>query len=58
MLALILFLVIVYIAIGIIGFVVHGLIWLFAVAIVLFILTLAFSVFTRGRRSGKAKVRR
>jgi hypothetical protein len=41
-LALILFLVIVYIILGIIGAVVHGLFWLLIIAAVLFIATLVF----------------
>jgi hypothetical protein len=52
MLALILALVIVYIIIGIIGFVVHGLFWLFVIAAVLFAGTLFFggSRFSRHRQ--------
>lgn len=52
MLALLLLLILVYVAIGIIGFVVHGLIWLFIIAVVLFLLTLVFggTRFTRSRR--------
>lgn len=42
MLAFLLFLIIVWIALGIIGFVVKGLIWLFVIAVVLFLLTIAF----------------
>ena len=40
MLAFLLFLVIVWIVLGIVGFVVHGLFWLFVIACVLFLLTL------------------
>lgn len=49
MLALILFLVIVWIVLGIIGAVVHGLIWLLVIAAVLFLATLVFGG-TRLRR--------
>lgn len=42
MLALILFLIIVWVVLGLIGAVVHGLIWLTIVAAVLFLLTLVF----------------
>jgi hypothetical protein len=48
-LTLILALIIVYIALGIIGFVVHGLIWLFFIALVLFIITVVGGI-VRGRR--------
>jgi hypothetical protein len=51
MIALLLVLIIVWIVVGIIGFVVHGLFWLFVVACVLFVLTLLGSAFGRGRRS-------
>ncbi|HET6907976.1 MAG TPA: hypothetical protein VFH54_01450 [Mycobacteriales bacterium] len=51
MLALLLALVIVWIVLGIIGFVVHGLFWLFVVACVLFVATALGGVFKRGRRS-------
>jgi hypothetical protein len=40
---------VVYIVIGIIGFVVHGLIWLFVIAAVLFVAHLVFVGFHRGR---------
>lgn len=58
MLALLLVLVLVYVAIGIIGFVVHGLFWLFIVAAVLFVLTLVgggFRVGGRGRGVGSGR---
>ena len=42
MLALILFLIIVWIALGIVGAVVHGLIWLLIIAALLFVATLIF----------------
>lgn len=51
MLALLLTLVIVWIVLGIIGFVVHGLFWLFVVALVLFVATVLGGAFGRGRRS-------
>jgi hypothetical protein len=50
-LALLLALVIVWIVLGIVGFVVHGLFWLFVIALVLFVATLLGGVFSRGRRS-------
>jgi hypothetical protein len=49
-LALLLTLVIVWIVLGIIGFVVHGLFWLFVIACVLFLATVLGGVFLRGRR--------
>jgi len=51
MIAFLLILVIVWIVLGIIGFVVHGLFWLFVVACVLFLVTLLLGAFRRGRRS-------
>jgi hypothetical protein len=51
MLTLILALVIVFIAVGIIGFVVHGLFWLFIVAVILFLATLVLG----GRHSGQRR---
>lgn len=51
MIALLLALVIVWIIIGIIGFVVHGLFWLFLIACVLFVLTVVGGTYRRGRRS-------
>lgn len=53
MLSIILFLIILYIVAGIIGFVVHGLFWLFIVAAVLFVLTILSSFFNAGRRRGR-----
>lgn len=50
MLAFLLLLVIVWIAIGIIGAVVHGLIWLTIIAAVLFVGTLVFGGNHFGRR--------
>jgi hypothetical protein len=53
-LAFILFLIIVWIVLGLIGAVVHGLIWLTIIAAVLFLLTLVFG----GRNfSGRRKSR-
>ena len=49
--ALLLALVIVWIVLGIIGFVVHGLFWLFVIACVLFVATVLGGAFWRGRRS-------
>lgn len=54
MLAFILFLVIVWVALGIVGAVVHGLIWLLIVAAVLFLLTLVFG----GSRLNRSRSRR
>jgi hypothetical protein len=51
LLALLLTLVIVWIVLGIIGFVVHGLFWLFLIACVLFLATVLGGAFRRGRRS-------
>ena len=51
MLALILFLILVYVTLGIIGFVVKGLFWLFVVAGVLFLITLFVGGVIGGRRS-------
>ena len=50
MLALILFLIILWIALGIIGAVVHGLFWLLIIAGVLFLATLVFGGTRMGRR--------
>ncbi|HZC69654.1 MAG TPA: hypothetical protein VE442_03060 [Jatrophihabitans sp.] len=50
MLAFILFLIILWIVLGIIGAVVHGLIWLLIIAAILFIATLVFGGFRLGRR--------
>jgi hypothetical protein len=51
LLAVLLALVIVWIVLGIIGFVVHGLFWLFVIACVLFVATVLGGAFRRGRRS-------
>jgi hypothetical protein len=51
LLAVVLALVIVWIVLGIIGFVVHGLFWLFVIACVLFMVTVLAGAFRRGRRS-------
>jgi hypothetical protein len=53
MLALILFLILVYVAAGIIGFVVKGLFWLFVVAGALFLITLVIGGVIGGRRSAR-----
>ncbi len=53
MLAFLLFLVLVWIVAGIIGFVVHGLFWLFIVACVLFVATVLGGAFGRGRIGAK-----
>jgi hypothetical protein len=46
-------LVIIWIVLGIVGFVVHGLFWLFVIACVLFLATIVLGVFRRGRRSAQ-----
>jgi hypothetical protein len=51
--AFLLFLILVWVVLGIIGFVVHGLFWLFVVACVLFVLTLVGGGFGRGRLGGR-----
>lgn len=51
MIAFILILIIVWIALGIIGFVVHGLFWLFVVAAIFFLMTILAGAWRRGRRS-------
>lgn len=53
MVTLLLALIIVWIVLGIVGFVVHGLFWLFIVACVLFLATILVDVFRRGRRSAR-----
>jgi hypothetical protein len=53
MLALILFLILVYVTLGIIGFVIKGLFWLFIVAGVLFLITLFIGGVIGGRRSAR-----
>jgi uncharacterized membrane protein len=51
---------VIYIILGIIGFAVHGLIWLFIIAVVLFIGHLVFVGYRRGRHhvSSRGNVRR
>jgi hypothetical protein len=51
--AFILALIIIWIVLGIIGFVVHGLFWLFIIACVLFLVTIVIGIFRRGRRSAQ-----
>jgi len=53
MIAVLLALVILWIVLGIIGFVVHGLFWLFVIACILFVLTVLGDVFRRGRTSAR-----
>lgn len=50
MLSLVLILIIIFIAAGIIGFVVHGLFWLFILAAILFALTIVFGLMSAGQR--------
>jgi amino acid permease len=54
MLAFVLLLVIIWIVLGIIGAVIHGLIWLTIIAAVLFLATMLFG----GNRLGRRRVRR
>lgn len=51
MLTFILLLILVWIVLGIVGFVVHGLFWLFIIACLLFLATLIGGGFHRGRAS-------
>ena len=53
MLSWLLFLILVWVVLGIIGFIIHGLFWLFLIACLLVILTLVGSAFGRGRQGGK-----
>ncbi len=39
MIALIIFLIVLWVVLGVVGLVVHGLLWLFVIALVLFVLT-------------------
>jgi hypothetical protein len=52
-LALLLFLVLVWVVLGVVGFVVKGLFWLFVIACVLFVITILGDVFRRGRRGAR-----
>lgn len=51
MLSLLLLLILVWVVLGIIGVVVHGLFWLFIVACILVLATLLGGAFNRGRSS-------
>jgi hypothetical protein len=51
MLVFALILIIILIALGLIGFVVHGLFWLFIIAVVLFVAGLITAILRLGRRS-------
>ena len=53
MMTFLLGLLIIWIVVGIIGFFVHGLFWLFVIACVLFLATIMAGVFRRGRRSAQ-----
>lgn len=53
MLALLLFLLLLWVIAGIVGFFVHALFWLFIVACVLIVLTLAAGAFGRGRMAAR-----
>jgi hypothetical protein len=56
MLALLLFLILVWVVLGIVGFVIKGLFWLFVIACILFVITILGDVFRRGR-SGSRRIR-
>jgi hypothetical protein len=53
MLAFLLFLVIIWIVLAIVGLAVHGLFWLFVLACVLFVVTIVVGIYQRGRRSAR-----
>lgn len=53
MLALLLLVVLACVVAGIVGFVVHGLFWLFVIACVVFVLSALGGAFGRGRLSGR-----
>lgn len=57
MLALLLFLILVWVVAGIVGFAVHGLFWLFIIACVLFVLTVLGGALTRRRSTRHTQVR-
>lgn len=54
---LLLFLVLLYVALGIIGVVVHGLFWLFVVAVVLFLVSAVGGGYASGRRRRRGPLR-
>ncbi len=53
MLALFLLLILLWVIAGLIGFVVHGLFWLFVIACILFVATLIGGGFRHGRTSAR-----
>jgi hypothetical protein len=53
-LAFVLFLILVWVILGLVGFVVHGLFWLFLLAVVFFVATLVLG----GRYAGRPRSRR
>ncbi len=55
MVAFILFLILAWVVVGIIGFVVHGLFWLFIIACVGFVLTLIGGPFAKGRLGARSR---
>lgn len=55
MLSLILLLIIIFIAAGIVGFVVKGLFWLFIIAVILFAITVISGLFGAGQRRGRRR---
>ena len=56
MLTIFLIALVVYIALGIIGFVVHGLIWLLVIAAILFVAHLVLMGYRGGRTRGRTRV--
>ncbi|MGF7238244.1 MAG: hypothetical protein ACQSGP_25265 [Frankia sp.] len=55
MLAVVLIFILVYVVLGIIGFVVDGLLWLFVIALILFLATVAGSIYRAGRVRGRRR---
>lgn len=55
-LTIVLFLILAWVILGIIGFVIKGLFWLFVIACILFLITLVGSGFSHGRR-GRVRAR-
>ena len=56
MLTIFLIALIIYIALGIIGFVVHGLIWLFVIAAILFVAHLIMLGYRGGRTRARSRI--
>jgi hypothetical protein len=55
-LTIVLFLILAWVILGIIGFVINGLFWLFIIACILFLITLIGSGYSHGRR-GRVRAR-